>query len=290
MIYNGLCRLAECPVWHVNRQKLYWTDIYNKRIWEYDGTTHSSRLFWEGAYQVGGFAFTKHDDLILFTDKGVFLLPGSGGPDDGPELLYDVSMKKHEMFNDITVDPEGRIYAGTLDRKDFDGTLYRFEKNKDPVQLLHHVKCSNGMTFSLDEEYFYHTDSLRYTITKYDYNRNTGEIENPRIFYKGSESRGLPDGITIDTENNIWAAFWGSGTIRQIDEDGIVIDEVEVPAVQPSSLIFGGSNLNEIFITSSCQGASDLTTGRGPDGRFLGGKVYAYKSPATGRPEWPADF
>ena len=28
-IHDGICHLGECPVWHVEHHKLYWTDILN---------------------------------------------------------------------------------------------------------------------------------------------------------------------------------------------------------------------------------------------------------------------
>jgi sugar lactone lactonase YvrE len=293
-IFNGICHLGEGPVWKMQTQQLFWTDIYQRRIWVYDPATQQSRIFWEGVHQVGGFAFTRTGGLVLCTDHGVFLLSPdqvSRLPDKQvPRLLFNIPLAPAEMFNDITVDPAGRIFAGTLDRKFFTGTLYRLEKSRQAVPILTNVRCSNGMTFSMDEKFFFHTDSLRHAITRYDYDLATGEIGRPMVFYQGDESQGLPDGITLDTEDHLWVAFWGASVVRRLNPSRKIVEEIPVPAKQPSSVMFGGTNLTDLYITSACEGAADITSGYDEKGVFLGGPLYRYRASVQGRSEWLADF
>jgi D-xylonolactonase len=146
------------------------------------------------------------------------------------------------------------------------------------------------MTFSLDERSFFHTDSLAYRITRYAYDRGTGEISSPAVHYQGQEEEGLPDGITIDREGCLWSAFWGASAVRRLDPEGRPIQEVRIPARQPSSVMFGGAALDQLYVTSAAQGAADLATGLGRDGVFLGGPVYRFSPGVAGRAEWPADL
>jgi D-xylonolactonase len=207
------------------------------------------------------------------------------------ELLFEFPFAENEMFNDITVDPMGRIFAGTLVRPDMTGgTLYRLEKGKQPVAVLKDLHCSNGMTFSLDEKYFYHTDSTFQTIKRYEYDRATGDIANPSVYFKGEPEMGVPDGLTMDSEGCIWSAFWGGSRIRRLDPDGRIIEEVEVPAKQPSSVMFGGAGLKELYITTASEGADDIVSGCSSEGVFFGGPVYRHIPGVAGRPEWLADF
>ncbi len=156
-VYPGICHLGEGPIWNIQEQRLYWTDILNRWLWVYDPESGASRVFWEGAYQVGGFAFSGNGGLVLCTDKGVSILKSEqvGQLYAEPELFYDIPMAPGERFNDITVDPAGRIFAGTFNRASPTGTLYRLEKGRQPVLVLTGVGCSNGMTFSMDEKFFY---------------------------------------------------------------------------------------------------------------------------------------
>lgn len=293
IVHRGICHLGEGPIWNARLQKLFWTDIYNRKIWAYDPEKSESTVFWNGEYQVGGFAFTRTGNMVLCTDRGVFLLNLSpeGIPEQEPEILFEIPLQKNEMFNDITVDPQGRIFAGTLLRPDFKhGTLYRLEKGKKPEVVLKELYCTNGMTFSLDKKYFFHTDSNVHRITRYRYDYKTGEISDPQVYFQGTDGMGSPDGITLDSQDNIWAAFWGGGCVRRIDPSGNVVSELAVPARQPSSVMFGGKGLEELYITSAAENAENVVTGYRSDGAFAGGPVYRLLPGVAGREEWLADF
>jgi sugar lactone lactonase YvrE len=291
-LYPGICHLGEGPLWHAGQRRLYWTDIYERRLWVFDPGSGSSRVFWQGDLQVGGFAFRRDGALVLCTDRGVYRLGvgTDGEPYAEPQLLHRVPLAENEMFNDITTDPEGRVYAGTLDRSSPTGCLYRLERGKEPVRLLEGIGCSNGMTFSLDQRFFFHTDSLARRITRYEYDRRTGDIRSPRVFFQGSSPDGLPDGITLDMEDHLWVAFWGSAAVRRLDPAGKIVGEFLFPARQVSSVMFGGPGLEELYVTSAAEDAADLSTGRDADGVFLGGPLYRFRPGVRGRPEWPAEL
>ena len=291
-IHNPICHLAECPLWNDKEKMLYWTDILEKRIWKYEPHGGTIAVEWEGDMMVGGFAFTGNNDIVLCTHKGVYLLSRQSGihSDSALKLLFDIPMVSDERFNDITTDPKGRIFAGTLTERREEGILYRLEKGKSPVAVIEDVGTSNGMTFSLDLKHFYYTDSHARTITRFDYDAETGNIENPGVIYHSREENGVPDGITMDMEGCIWVACWGGGKVVRIDPQGEIIRELPVPAIQASSVMFGGEGMNELYITSACEKGADLTRGLDEQGRYLGGEVFCVSLDVVGRKEWPADF
>lgn len=288
---NPICHLAECPIWNVSEQMLYWTDILEKRIWRYDPKNSEISIEWEGDFQIGGFAFTKNNDIIMCTDKGVYLLSrGSKDRQGGLKLLFDISLAGNERFNDITTDPAGRIFAGTMTADRKKGILYRLEKNAEPVIVLEGLCTSNGMTFSMDEKYFYHTDSSPMTITKFKYDVTTGDISDAQLFYHGAEDNGHPDGITVDTEDHIWVACWGASKVIRLDTNGNIVHEIPTPALKTSSIVFAGENMNELYITTACEGGADLEKGLDENGNFLGGLIYHTNPDVSGRKEFIADF
>lgn len=286
-IGNPICRLAECPIWNDTEKALYWTDIPARRLWRYDPHSGDIRVAWEGDLVVGGFAFTKDNNVIMCTDKGIYKLVRTTG---SLHRLLDVPMAPDERFNDITTDPRGRILAGTLTEQRKEGMLYRLERGKAPTVILRDIGTSNGMTFSLDLKYFYHTDSHVRTITRYDYDLASGDIKNPRIVYRGKKENGSPDGITMDADGFIWVACYRGGKIIRIDDKGEIVQELPVPAAQPSSVTFGGDDLKELFITSASQGATDPAKGLDDQGHCLGGEVFRTVPGVTGRKEWRADW
>ncbi len=289
-ICDKIFHLAECPLWNVREKALYWTDILNGEIWRYDAQTGESALFWSGRMQTGGMAFTTEGNLVICSDQGVFILENSKGRSILHQI-YSLPFEKNERFNDVTTDPAGRLIAGTKKENLKDGILYSFERIKSPQVLLEGIGISNGMTFSPDHKYFYHTDSLAGTIRRYEYDIRSGSISNPETWYHTSGTdAGSPDGITMDSEGYIWVAFWGASCIRRISPSGKVMAEFAVPAVQPSSVMFGGPALDTLFITSACEGGADILHGLDKSGHFLGGLVYALNVNIKGREEWPAGF
>ncbi|UCD51550.1 MAG: SMP-30/gluconolactonase/LRE family protein [Phycisphaerales bacterium] len=286
-IGNPLCRLAESPVWNDTEKALYWTDIPARRIWRYDLRSGETTRAWEGDLIVGGFAFTGSNAIIMCTQRGVYKLTR---PTGSLELLFDIPMAEDERFNDITTDPRGRIFAGTLTERRVEGLLYRLERGKAPEIVLRDIKTSNGMTFSLDLKCFYHIDSRIQTITRYDYDLASGDIENPYTLYQGNKKDGSPDGMTMDADGFLWVACYRGGKILRIDDQGKIVQELPVPAAQPSSVMFGGDGLDELFITSASEGAADQAQGLDGRGRYLGGAVFRVRPGVTGRREWHAGW
>ena len=68
----------------------------------------------------------------------------------------------------------------------------------------------------------------------------------------------MPDGMTVDRDGCIWSAVWHSAQVRRFDVNGDPTDEaVELPVSQPSSAIFGGPNMDELYITTAGAGGAD---------------------------------
>ncbi|MBN1816234.1 MAG: SMP-30/gluconolactonase/LRE family protein, partial [Sedimentisphaerales bacterium] len=187
-----------------------------------------------------------------------------------------------ERFNDIITDPDGRIFAGTLTDRRTEGILWRLEQGKDPLAVLHDLRTSNGMAFSLDDRVFYHTDSRPRTITRYDYDRDSGQIANPQLFYEGSPEDGSPDGITMDAEGYLWVACYRGGKVLRLDPAGKIEREIRMPAANISSLTFGGPDLTDLYVTSAKTDTSDP--------RDLGGQVFRIPRTGKGDPEYLAAF
>ena len=282
-----ICDLGECPVWNPTDQKLYWTDITKGKIWQYDPAQDQYDLYLQDDFQIGGFAFNLENELIVCTSSGVLKVIDAQS-NEYTRLFPGIILRQGERFNDITTDPEGRIYAGTLIEGTNEGMLYLLQRDSEPLVVLENLGCSNGMTFSLDTEKFYHTDSIPRTITSYDYDQATGAIRKPVIFFKGDESQGFPDGITIDQDGNIWVAFWGEACLRKISPDSEILAEIMMPVAQPTSVMFGGIDLSELYITSAATGADNSQNHTNKDGNLMGGPLFKLQTETRGREEWRA--
>jgi len=282
MLETPRCVLAECPVWDAAEGALYWTDIVGRAIWRYvpggDGAAGRAECVWRGDRQVGGFALAEDGRLVVCSDRDVGLLePATGGVE--PIASWTVPLADDERFNDVVVDPAGRLLAGTLTERRVEGVLYRMESGRRPVVVLRGLRTSNGMAFSPDGAWFHHTDSRPGVITRYAYDVGSGRIGDPQVVYDSRrvDIPGRPDGLTIDREGNLWAACYGGGRVVCMDCNGGILGVVDVPAAHVTSVAFGGAGMTELYITTARSGDDPAED--------LGGRLFRANVAAVGRVE-----
>lgn len=265
---HPICRLGECPVWDEANNCFYWSDILLGKIFRFSLFSEKVDLIYEAERQIGGLLLSEDSQLILFTNKDVRKLTLGTKRE---EVVYQMNFENGERFNDAIADSAGRFWAGTMDATFSKGKLYRFESGKEPAVILENLEITNGMGFSGDDRTFYHTDSIPGTITKYEYNIQTGEIANGTLFFKMDEQDGCPDGMEIDADDNVWTACWGGWQIMKLSSSGEILERIAIPAKQPSSLAFGH---NQILVTTAAKEADNVATGYNSNGDFVGGKSY----------------
>ena len=251
LLLNAKATLGEGPAWDSKTQTLYWLDILEKRI--YADTRILAQL----------------DDLVccIVPRKNGNLLLGTrlGFADLNPDTVQltvlaalDSELPTNRL-NDGKCDPAGRLLAGTMDmnEKDPNGALYSFD-GKNSTRLLDKVTISNGLAWSVDYKTFYYIDTPTREVKAFDYDLATGQIANPRVAIHIPESLGWPDGMTSDTAGNLWIALWGGAQITKWNPStGKLLEQIPVPALQTSSCVFGGKDMNELYITSARKSMSE---------------------------------
>ena len=250
LILDAKATLGEGPAWDSKTQTLYWLDILEKRI--YAGT----RILAELDDFVGCLAPRRNGNLLVgkrfsFVD----LEPATGQV----TVLASVNEPSENRFNDGKCDPAGRFLAGSMDmnEKDPSGALYSFD-GKQVTRLLNGVTISNGLAWSVDHKTFYYIDTPTREVRTFDYDVANGQIANPRVAFTVPESLGWPDGMTSDTEGNLWIAMWGGAQVTKWNPNtGKLLEQIPVPALHTSSCVFGGRDMNELYITSARKGMSE---------------------------------
>ena len=115
------------------------------------------------------------------------------------------------------------------------------------------TKIANGMAWRSDNKVFYFSDSVYHAVFAYDYDLVTGNISGRRELFKIED--GVPDGMCIDTDDNLWVAVWGGNRVeKRSGATGELLAVIEVPAVQTTSCCFGGENMDTLIITSAAVG------------------------------------
>lgn len=250
--------LAEGPLWHDEHGLVYWTDILSGSLYAHDPVTGTSRKIHRGS-PVGGITIQDDGKLLLFRAKGAIDLfdPLNGGVHP---LLSEIPDETETRFNDVAADPEGRVFCGTMPTNDRRGRLYRLDPDGSMRIVLEDVGCSNGIGWSPDRRTMYFTDSAEATIYAFDYDRPSGRMANRRGFFTLTTG-GVPDGMTVDLNGNVWAAIWGGSCLIQIDPSGKEMRRVPIPAEKVTCPTFGGPNYDRLYVTTA--GGDDEGAGIG---------------------------
>jgi sugar lactone lactonase YvrE len=250
--------LAEGPLWHGEKGLVYWVDILTGTLFWFNPATRQTESRILGG-QIGGFTIQENGDLLLFRDRGAIELH------DGQEitvLFPEMPEERETRFNDVSADPEGRVFCGTMPTPDRKGRLYRLDPDRSIRIVLEDIGCSNGMGWSPDRQTMYHTDSTEATIYSWDYDRPTGELSNRRVFYHHT-SDGVPDGMTVDSYGCVWAAIWGGSCLIHLDPAGMEIERIAMPAKNVTCPTFGGPEYHQLYVTTASGDEENAPDGAG---------------------------
>ncbi|KPJ11518.1 Regucalcin [Papilio machaon] len=257
--------LGEGPHWDDKQQALYFVDIKLKSINKYvPATGEHTKTFLEGRV---GFIVPvdgTNDQFVVGVERKFLIIQWDGENDSKVKVVKELGEVDQDVpttrINDGKADPKGRLYAGTMGHEDTlgnfameKGSLYRLDR-RGIVKVCSGVSISNGLAWDLREKAMYYNDSSECKIRRYDYDVDTGDISNLKYIFdlKKNNIDGIPDGMTIDTDGNLWVANFDGSCVLKIDpKAGSVLQKIPIPAKQVTSVTFGGTNLDVLFVTTA---------------------------------------
>ena len=266
-ITNTPAMLGEGAMWDYRTNELYWIDIDGKKLHRYNVETKHEKVM----------QLPKAPGTVVLTeDKNTCVVALV-------DTICSVSMNNNSIvplsglsfngvpvrFNDGKCDPLGHFWVGTIDCKDYAkpiAKLYRMEADKTLTVEKNGVVNSNGIAWSPDGTKMYYIDTPTHTVVAYDIETKTGNKSNPKVVIHTPENLGVPDGSTIDAEGMLWIAQWGGACVtRWNPQTGEMIGKIEVPALNVTSVAFGGKDLDILFITTAKIGMSPDDEKKYPD-------------------------
>jgi sugar lactone lactonase YvrE len=266
LVLDARAVLAECPLWSVAEQKLYWVDIAGCAINRVDPSTGENTR-WPMPCEPGCIALAASGGLVAALRDGFYrFFPADERLVKVADAPYD---QKQFRFNDGRCDAAGRFWAGAIfePRTDERASVYCLERGK--VRLGWGaaaglgVKVSNGMAFTADGRTVFQSDTPKHVIYQFDFDIATGEVGERRTFVRRPENRddpqyrGRPDGAAIDAAGNYWSAQYEGGCVLRFDPQGTLTGIIHVPAKRVTMVAFGGSDLRTLYITTAREGASE---------------------------------
>ena len=200
---------------------------------------------------VGGIAINQGDGIVC---SGRNLIHFSEAKRTSRELFTEWEGKPLKGINDIQPDDHGSIYCGTLEfdpfsnRKPIPGSLFRVDPDGKVSKMWEGIEVTNGLGFSPDRKLLYHSDSGTRAVWVYDVQPDRS-LKDRRIFARLPE--GIPDGLAVDAEGGVLVAAPEAGEVMRFKPDGTLDQRIRIPAKMVTSLTFGGSTLEELYVVTA---------------------------------------
>tara|TARA_R110002095_G_scaffold29391_1_gene29036 strand:- start:250 stop:1110 length:861 start_codon:yes stop_codon:yes gene_type:complete len=242
------CELGEGPMWHPLRNELIWFDIVGKT------------MFAKGQGDARRYAFRNHVSAAGWVDKAQILVAS-----DRALLLFNLdSGEQREICpleadnpatrsNDGRADPQGGFWIGTMGLKAESqaGAIYRFYKG-ELRKLFGTVTIPNAIAFTPDHRHATFTDTARGQVMRVALHPETGwPLGAPEVYIDFSGTGINPDGAVFDAEGCFWNAQWGASRLARYDDDGNLLQVLDLPTAHVTCPAFGGGHL---YATSAQEG------------------------------------
>ena len=255
--------LGESPLWHRGEGRFYWVDIIGETTFRLVDGSPEMVL---GGVMVTALAESAGGGLILVTADGLL-----SWQDGETSQLTGLDLSEAVRPNDGKCDPEGRLWFGTMDLETTEpiGELFRYDGNS--VQVVESgIILSNGLGWSPDGTEFYHTDSIRRQIYRYDYDLASGVAANRRVLVDLGDVIEVPDGLAVDVDGNLWVAMYDGWRLQVFDSTGRTVHIENLDVQKPTSVTFVDEGLTGIRVTTASQDLDPDELDRQPNaGRLL---------------------
>lgn len=233
--------LAEGILWDDRAGQAVWVDIHNGDLVRDLDNPVARHL----DTTVGAVALADDGGLLVAGHRGLIAIAADGVISRGPDLVGAAS-----RLNDGIVDQQGRFIIGSapLSGRSDDQVLLRVSHDGSVETIREGLTLSNGLAFAADGTLF-HVDTWVKTISAL----HDGEWVTVLDGFEG-----YPDGITIDTDDHLWVALYGTGSVQCFTLDGELLETVTIDTAEATCVGFLPQGL---AITSGAESATDANAG-----------------------------
>jgi L-arabinonolactonase len=273
-------QVGEGPVWDGAEQVLWWTDINGRSIHRFDPRTGRDRVFDLGI-RVGCFALRERGGFMLAAEHGFWAWDPEMAK---PEHLLDVEGDRPDnRMNDGACDRQGRLFASSMNLRtprESTGACWRLAGDLSVRMVADGLGIGNGIAFSPAGDRFFLADTEVDRVWVHDHDPADGSIGARTLFVDLATLGGRPDGATVDAEGGYWLAAVRGSRLYRFLPDGRLDRTIEMPISAPTRPMFGGENLDRLYVTSIKVAGEPLSGGlfaidgigvRGlPEPRFAG--------------------
>ena len=244
--------LVEGPTW-ISGKGLVFSDVQGGGV---HCLTESGEVITVFPHRRGIGGIARHaDNGLVVGGRNIAFKCFAGG--DTVVLLERDPEHGNVGYNDLTTDPAGRVYVGSLGSPVFEegeqlpGNLHVIDLDGSTRIVAEDVLLTNGLGFSPDGRTLYHSDSRRQTVHCYDV-RGNGDLGPKRTF--AALDDGAPDGLAVSTDGAVWVAVAGGGCVAVFESNGRPHRRIPVSVPMCTSVCFGGDDLMDLYVVTGSDG------------------------------------
>ena len=250
----GDFQFIEGPIWHPDGFLLF-SDIPANIIYKF-ASNQQVEVFRRPSGKANGNTLDKENRLLTAEHENRRV---SRTEKDGQVIaLADrYEGKRLNSPNDLVVKSDGSIYftdpsygvSKEQEELGFYG-VYRLAPDGKLTLLVKDLVLPNGIAFSPDEQKLYVNNSEAGYIAVFDV-KPDGTVTNDRLFaadLKDASQGGVPDGLKVDLEGNVYST--GPGGVWILSPDGKVLGKISVPETA-TNLAWGESDRKTLYITAN---------------------------------------
>ena len=247
ILFDSQFNLAESPFYDKNNKTLSWVDIVKGNLYLLDSSDNFKVINFNE--RIGSAVpLINSTGYLVFGTKGIYLYEN-----DNIKLLYDLK-NEYETFqrsNDAKADRLGRVWFSSIVDDEIhspESKLFCY-KNGIVECMDPDFKLGNGICFNKACNKMYFADSVNNAIYSYDYNLSEGSISKKKVLCNIYDL--CPDGMLIDSDDNLWIAIWGGSRIEvRNSKNGMLKKTINIPTKNVTSLTYDPFN-KEIIITTA---------------------------------------
>ena len=247
IVFQSGSELLEGPVFDRENQLLYFVSILDYMVYCYNPAT--KELLHVTLDSPVGCVFLNGKRKVLAASKNGFFEVDFNNLEK--QFVFQLNIDPSVRYNDGIKDSAGRILIGTMGFPEVienAGQVYSYHNGQHRT-IIDNTTISNGLAFSLDDNFLYFIDTPTKKVAKYRYDLGSGDVifEDNVIEFKGE---GSPDGMCIDGEGMLWIAEWGGGCVSRWDPlNGQKLQELKLPCTNITSCCF--DNFSNLYVTSA---------------------------------------
>lgn len=246
---------SEGPLWIEKEKMLVWSDVPQNTIYKWTKAKGKEIYLKPSGYtgtakrggEIGsnGLTLDNEGHLVLCQD-GDRRMSRMDAPLNKPQanfitLANNYEGKRFSSPNDATFNSQGELFFtdppyGLPTRSDKDpekempwNGVYKVKKNGEVILLIDSLARPNGIAFFPGEKQLLISNSDPQKPNWYIYDVDGDKLTNGRIFYHAVSKdgiRGLPDGLKIDRQGNVFAS--GPGGIHIFNRQGKLLGRLRV--------------------------------------------------------------